>query len=111
MKPVFQTMEGLRFSLLKPVYERNIETLKSEAALNGGKDFDKLDHVENHLRFFASDVLIQQQEEHFMVVYITEPDSYSGYAWVSDQECQTEWMTGFTEKEPAGGNWYYVRIY
>ncbi len=111
MKPVFQSMEELRFSLARSVYEKDIAVLKSGLALNINQDRNELDHAENHLKFFASDVLIRQRNEHIMVVYITECDSFSGYAWFSDQEFQTEWMMNFTEKSPAEDNWYYVRIY
>ena len=111
MKPAFQAMEKLRFSLTRSVYEKDIYALKTRLSLDGEKDLGQLDHAENHLKFFANDVLIRQQKEQLMVVYITEPDSYSGYAWVSDQECQAEWMQNFTETTSAGDNWYYVRIY
>ncbi len=111
MKPAFQAMEKLRFSLTQSVYEKDIYALKTRLSLDGEKDLSQLDHAENHLKFFANDVLIRQQKEQLMVVYITEPDSYSGYAWVSDQECQAKWMENFTETASAGDNWYYVRIY
>ena len=111
MKPIFQRLEELRFSLARSVYEKDIAVLKTGLAFNINQDRDELVQAENHLKFFASDVLIRQRNEHVMVVYITEWDSYSGYAWFSDQECQTEWMMNFTEKSPAEDNWYYVRIY
>ena len=84
MKPAFQAMEKLRFSLTRSVYEKDIYALKTRLSLDGEKDPGQLDHAENHLKFFANDVLIRQQKEQLMVVYVTEPDSYSGYAWVSD---------------------------
>ncbi len=110
MKPAFQTMEKMRFALVRPVYEKDALRLKEELANEERLSLEALPQTENHLKFLASTVMCRKKDDQLMLVYVTEWDRLCGYAWISDESCR-EWVSSLAERWPAGEGWYYVRIY
>lgn len=101
----FHVLERVRFSFLRPAYERHLDTVLEEA----GSD-TRWSRAEQVPRLISDDICYHKENEHIWVLYVTEFDKYCGYMWCSDEEA-LESTAGFDEVRPAGDSWYYVKVF